>query len=66
MARNDDVELTLHMHHETDAAYLLSDTGEDDDGAWVPKALVIKIEPVRNDLYNVTMPEWMAIDKEFI
>lgn len=66
MARNDDVELTLHMHHETDDAYLLSDTGDDDDGVWVPKALVTKIEPVRNDLYNVTMLEWVAIDKEFI
>lgn len=43
MSRNDPVELTLAVHHETNAALLVSETAERDpetgrvkDGRWLP------------------------------
>jgi hypothetical protein len=65
--RSDLVDLTLHIHHETDAAILVSDTGEEKRAVWVPRSQVEieKLGPRGNEAI-VTMPQWLAIEKEFV
>lgn len=66
MAGNSDlVDLTLQLHHETDKAILVSDDGEQDNAVWVPKSQV-EIERKKGGLVEVTMPEWLAQEKELI
>ena len=52
-------EVTLELHHETEKAYLFSDDGDREKAKWVPKSQV-EIEKKRNDIYEVTMPVWLA------
>jgi hypothetical protein len=52
-----DIELNLDIIHETDAAVLVSDG---DREVWLPKSMII----VEGSI--ITMPEWLAMDKELI
>lgn len=75
MARADFVDLTLMVHHETDAAWLVSDDGIEKNARWVPKSQV-ELERLAKageqlgtgSRYEaiVTMPEWLAMDKGFV
>lgn len=59
MIKNHDIiEIAAELRHETDAGLLLYD-GERQ--AWVPKSLAED-----NDDGTFSMPEWLAIEKEFI
>ena len=62
------VEITVHFFYETDAAILVSDDDTDGSAVWLPKS---KIQcPAggvqRHDVIEVTMPEWLAIEKGLI
>lgn len=68
------VDLALMVHHETKAAWLVSDDGVEKNACWVPKSQV-EVEPgprprghVDGGQYEatVTMPEWLAIEKGFV
>jgi hypothetical protein len=60
-ARKSDLhDFELIVHAETDKAYLLSDTGDDEDAKWFPKSQIER----DGDTNNFTMPEWLAIEKE--
>lgn len=68
--RNELVDLALYVHHETDAAYRVSDDGKDANAVWLPKSqieLVPDGQP-KPGAYTavVTMPVWLAQDKELI
>lgn len=68
-SRTDLVDLMLHVHHETKAALLVSDDGEEDNAVWVPKSQVRYEDdlpvPVGQDGV-ITVPVWLARDKELI
>lgn len=62
--KSDLVDVDVKIHHRTDHAYLVSTTGEKKDAVWVPKSLV-EIEPTGSG-HKLTLPEWLAIDKELV
>lgn len=68
MSRYDTVELKVFIHHETDAAYLVSETGDKDDAVWLPKSQ-LQGEPVcveKGSIADLEIPEWLAIEKGFV
>lgn len=63
--RNHDIiEVTLHVHHETDKAFLVSE--DDETKLWVPKSQCEKEDKVSGNVFNFQMPEWLAKEKGFI
>ena len=67
MSKSDLVDIEVHLHHETDAAYLVSPNGTKDPKdprkyigqQWLPKSLVEK-----NLDGSFTLPEWLAEEKD--
>lgn len=62
MAREKESKLTdieIHVRHETDKAYLVYDGKKT---VWLPKSQV----QLSDDKKTITMPEWLAIDKELV
>lgn len=62
--RSNIIDLTVHLHHETDRAYLVSDTADPKDAVWVPKSQA-EIAP-DGDTQCLTIPEWLALEKGLI
>ena len=62
--KSDLLDFVLVEHHRTDAAILLSDTGERDDAFWVPLEAV-ELEQNGQHII-VTMREQLALDKGLI
>jgi len=60
MSRNDTITVDVHLHHQTELAYLVSDDGEEDNAVWVPKSQVTL------EGEELTIPVWLAEDKGFI
>jgi len=53
-------DVTLQLVHETQKAYLFTDDGEEKSAKWVPKSQV-EIELKRgSNIYEVTLPVWLA------
>lgn len=59
------VDLLLKLHHKTERAILVSETGEEKKAVWIPLSHC-EVELRRNGMVNVTMPEWMAIEKGLV
>lgn len=58
------VEVYAELKHKTDAAYLIDD-GETKD--WVPRSQVELEDDISIGESGIfILPEWLAIDKEFI
>lgn len=55
---HDIIEIAADLRHETEKAFLLYDGSKE---IWVPKAQV-----ENNNDGTFSMPEWLAMDKEFI
>jgi hypothetical protein len=53
------------VHHVTERAVLVSDTGDNEDAVWLPLSQ-IEIEPLSKGTAEITMPEWLAADKGLI
>ena len=54
------------IHHQTAHAIRFSKSGEDSSAVWLPKSLV-EVQPLERDGWvEVTMPEWLAMDKGLI
>lgn len=58
------VDLAVEKHHETDKAWLVSDTGRGDDGVWIPKSQAELVE--EGGCFTLTCPEWLAIEKGLV
>lgn len=58
-------DLELHLHAETDKAILVSTDGNADKAVWVPKSQC-EYEIKKKNLITVTMPEYLATDKELV
>lgn len=66
-----DVDLTAEYITNTSEAILLDFTGEDDaEGMWIPLSQVIIKEEIhdleKGNTVNITMPEWLAINKRLV
>ena len=60
------IDLTLHLHHETPMAILVSETGDEKRAVWLPKSKC-DIEGKRDsDIITVTLPEWLALKEGLI
>lgn len=68
MTHNHDlIDLTLFVHHETDAAVRVSDTGQDAKAVWLPLSQ-IEIEWLDQHHHEATIgvPLWLAESKGLI
>jgi len=66
MSRREDlIELTLTLHHETERAILVSDDDDRDKAVWLARSQ-IAIEPKGNGIVEVTCPEWLAKERGLI
>jgi hypothetical protein len=64
MSKKQLCDLELHLHAETNKAILVSNYGVAENAVWVPKSQC-EFE-IKNNLVEVTMPEWLAIDKGLV
>lgn len=59
---------TFVVHHETEKALLVSETGDEKLAKWIPKSKIQRSvpDPKSPHTEEITMPEWLAKAKEFI
>lgn len=66
MSRSSSISLKLKLFHETERAYLFSDTEEEKRAKWIGKsACEVKILH-KPDIYEVALPEKIAKEKGWI
>lgn len=60
--------VTLHMRrfHGTELAVLFSPTDNRDDAVWLPQSEIEYRRTETRAVYEVTMPEWLAIEKGLV
>lgn len=58
--KSDLIDCAVQLHHTTDKAWLVSDTGEREKAVWIPKSQAEFAEGV------LTLPEWLATEKGLI
>lgn len=68
MSKNDMEEIEVTFLHQTDAAILVSDDGNLDDGVWLPKSQIGWEDEVyaRGTQITITAPVWLLEDKGLI
>ena len=57
-------EVTVRLVQQTERAILVNDSDDPDKAVWLPKSQVEFEE--RGDLIEVTMPEWLAIERGLV
>ncbi len=62
----DIVEVLCFLHGETDKAFYVSDTGERQQAVWVPTSQLEGYEYKSGSKIELSMPEWLALEKGFI
>jgi hypothetical protein len=60
--KSDLIDVTMQLHHRTDRAILVSDDGDKDNAVWLPLSQV-EVLPKNDGMVEVTMPEWLAVEK---
>ena len=59
------IEIYVGIKRETDAAYLVSDDGEND--TWLPKSQIETDQDCGpGDTVVFEIPEWLAVEKGFV
>ena len=58
------VDIDVQVHHQTDRAILVSEEGE--EKIWLPLSQIEVVISVDGFTATVTMPEWLALEKELI
>lgn len=76
MSKSDLTDITLALHHETEKAILVSETGDEKKAIWIPKSqcevertgkfVEGQIGSKKYPVVIVTMPEWQAINKGLV
>lgn len=66
MKDNEQVEMTLHEHHRTSRAILVSDDGEGVNAVWLPFSQIEVEEELADNIVVIRVPEWLAMDKGLI
>jgi hypothetical protein len=59
------VDLEVQLLHETDSAYLVTETIPE-LGVWLPKSQCELEETSVRGIYTLTLPQWLATEKELI
>jgi hypothetical protein len=59
------IEVAVEIHHETERALLVSDTGDREDAVWIPKSQIEAREEV-SGVTEISLPEWLALEKGLI
>ena len=63
-SRSNLTDVTVQLHHETPKAILVSD-GCGGDQVWLAKSM-IEVEEKGKGIVEVTLPEWLAIEKGLV
>jgi hypothetical protein len=56
------IDITVQLHHRTEKAVLVSDTGDEEKAVWLPLSQ-IEIDHITPTTMVVTLPVWLAKDK---
>lgn len=59
---HDYFEMSVTLHHETEAALLVSDNGRREDAVWIPKSQCEDINHV-GEAVEIVIPDWLATEK---
>ena len=59
------IDITVQVHAKTDRAILVSDDGEESNAVWLPLSQV-EVEMKQGGTAEITLPEWLALDKGLI
>ena len=59
------IDITVQIHAKTDRAILVSDDGHKEKAVWLPLSQV-EVEMMRGGTAEITLPEWLALDKGLI
>lgn len=65
MSNDELVDLTMHLHHKTEKAILVSDDGDEKRAVWLPLSQ-IEVETLKGNAVEVTCPVWLAKNKGLI
>ena len=63
--RSDLVDVEVCVHAQTDKAVLVSDDGDRVGAVWLPKSQ-IEIERKSHAVAVITLPVWLATEKELV
>lgn len=66
MQEDEEVEVAVHLHGESDRAWLVSDDGEKSNAEWVPKSRCTLTAYQVGQKGTLTIPEWLAKTKGFL
>lgn len=62
--KSDLIDVAVELHHETEKAWLVSDSGVREHAVWIPKSQA-ELATV-GGCHTLTAPEWLLHDKELI
>lgn len=62
--RSDLIELQLYFHMETEKAVMFSEDGK--KTFFLPKSQIEYCETNKTNIYDVTIPEWLATEKGLV
>jgi hypothetical protein len=63
--KSDLIDISVFLHHETQGAVLVSDDGKLQKAKWIPKSQC-EIERQPGGTVILTLPEWLAVEKELV
>lgn len=66
MGNSDIVDVLVTLHHQTADAFLVSLDGVKANAVWVPKSEVEMERQPGANIWLLTAPEWLAIDKRLV
>jgi hypothetical protein len=64
--KSDLLDMKLFVHVETKRAILVSDDGEKENAVWLPLSQIEFVATKDKGIFEVTLPEWLAKEKELI
>lgn len=59
------VDIAVQIHAKTDRAILVSDDGDKEKAVWLPLSQ-IEVEMKQGGTAEITLPEWLALEKGLI
>ena len=62
--KSDLIDIQMTIHHQTALAVLASDDGVRERAVWLP-IVQIEVAPVAGG-HEITMPEWLAVEKGLV
>lgn len=63
--RSDVIDLRGQVHARTERAVLFSTDGDKENAVWIPLSQ-IEVGDLHHGVGEITMPEWLAIDKGMV